>query len=334
MTSHVTVVIVNFNGGDHIMKCVKALERQSCSHQILIVDNASIDGSAQRVHDSFPSTRILPLRRNVGFARAVNLASHRIAVPDGVMVTLNPDTSPQPDFLEQLCAPFDNNPTIGATAGTLVFQSDESRIASAGIAMHRNGVALDAGLGERWTEGEPFPVFGASGGAAAYRLKAFRDAGGFPDAFFLYLEDADLAWRLRLRGWKAVSVPRAVASHAYSASSVEGSAFKRRLLARNRLWLLARCLPASVWKRDRARIVGFDTVAMSYAAITTDLAALQGRMQGIRGLPLRLDERRSIQSRVTHSHNMIEPWLLPPVSPVRLMRLRRLTLQLSTSTSD
>src|SRR5206468_12688963 len=123
-------------------------------------------------------------------------------------------------------------------------------------------------LGERVTQaGEPLPVFGASGGAAAYRLDVFREIGGFCEPFFLYLEDVDFAWRLRLHGWEAVWAPAARATHVYSASAGEGSPLKRRLQARNRIWTLARCLPSEMWVRDWRAILAFDVGAVGYGAI-------------------------------------------------------------------
>jgi GT2 family glycosyltransferase len=326
-----TVVIVNFNGGEHLLRCLSALGCQSMPHRTLIVDNASTDGSARRAFDAFPHVSIVPLRRNVGFARAVNLAASRIDDPTGIMVTLNPDTVPATDFLEQLIRPLRDNLAIAATAGTLVFASSPAVVASAGISVHRNGVALDARLGETVVPGDPYPVFGASGGAAAFRLTTFRSIGGFCPSFFLYLEDVDLAWRLRLAGHEVLAVPTAIAAHAYSASSVEGSPLKRRLLARNRIWTLARCLPSEVWNRDRRHIVAFDMAALGFGLIRRDVAALRGRAEGIAGMPVRLRERALIQTSATAQHEDIARWIEEPLSGARLLRLRRLTGELAVT---
>lgn len=326
----VTVVIVNFNGGQTILNCLHALSNPRDQHDILIVDNASSDGSARVIHDRFPDVRIIPLRHNVGFARAVNIAAAQIR-HDGALITLNPDTVPCPEFVELLVQPLEDNPQLGSTAGTLVFSSNPSIVASAGIRVHRNGVAMDDLLGENHIDEEDGvrPVFGASGGAAAYRLAAFCEAGGMCEPFFLYLEDVDLAWRLRLRGWGSVNVRAAIATHDYSSSSVEGSAFKRRLLARNRIWTLARCLPRELWIRDRAAILAFDLLAAGHGTVTRDLASLQGRAAGIAGLPPRLRERTSIQTEAIVNAETIAEWIHPAISPRRLMQLRRLTRALA-----
>lgn len=327
---HPTVVIVNFNAGDALLRCLGGLAEQTVAHHVIVVDNASSDHSARIAHDRYPSVRFLPLRRNVGFARAVNLAAGRIPDEDSALVLLNPDTVPRPDFIERLVEPLASDPGVGAAAGTLVFSSVKNTIASAGIVIHRNGVAIDARLGEPLDTTRPVqPVFGASGGAAAYRLATFRRLGGFCEPFFLYLEDVDLAWRLQLAGLSAVSVPSAVATHDYSSAAGEGSPFKRRMLARNRIWTLARCLPDPLWKRDRLWILSFDIAAAGFAATRLDIPAFRGRVEGVAALPTRLRERTSIQAAASVHWEHVADWIQPPVSPRELLRLRRLTFALA-----
>ncbi len=325
----VTVIIVNYRSGSVLPACLTALREQTIPHCVSIVDNASGDGSARMIHQAFPEVSILPLRRNVGFARAVNIAARRS--DSDIIVALNPDTIPAPDFLEEMTAPFRKEPRVAAVAGTLVFESRPDVIASAGISVHHNGVAIDAMLGERHDPTRsPMPVFGASGGAAAYRRSAFLQAGGLVEPFFMYLEDVDLAWRLRLRGHESVWAPAAVARHRYSSSAGEGSKFKRRLLARNRIWTLARCLPDEIWKRDLGRILAFDTAAFGYSMATLDEAAAFGRLAAVTGLLPRLAERRVIQRERTVTIDEIDRWIGPSMSPKRLMALRELTGKLAS----
>lgn len=323
------VILVNFNAGPRLLTCLEALSRQTGPHTVTVVDNASTDGSTRAAHAAYPAHRYLPLRRNTGFSRAVNLAVERSRAE--VIILLNPDTTPDEDFVEQITRPFRSSVNkLGAVAGTLVFESRPDIVASAGIAVHRNGVAIDQGLGEPLDRNaEPRPVFGASGGAAAYLREAFLDAGGFPDVFFLYLEDVDLAWRLRLRGWESLWAPAAVARHAYSASAGEASPLKRRLLARNRIWTLTRCLPDELLSDDGLRIALFDCGAFGYSALARDWPALRGRLEALARLAPRLCERRQIQRRRIASLHEIENWLQPSISPLRLRELRRLTASLA-----
>src|SRR5690606_30776902 len=128
-----------------------------------------------------------------------------------VVVLLNNDTVAEPDVIARITAPLERDQRVGAVAATMVFAGAPDMVASAGIEVFRDGLALDRGLGLPRTEfAVPAPVFGASAGAAAYRRAALEDVGCFPEQFFMYLEDVDLAWRLRLRGWEAVHAPGAV----------------------------------------------------------------------------------------------------------------------------
>lgn len=330
MSGRTCVVIVNYNSGIALTACLEALQQQTVRHDVVVIDNASVDDSARSAYDKFPMTRIIPLRHNTGFARGFNVGVERVPPTCSTVVALNPDTLPEPVFLERLVAPLDD-PTIASVAGTLTFSSAPNRIASAGINVHRNGVAIDSRVGLP-TEllPEPHPVFGASGGAAAYRLSAFRDVGGFCEPFFMYLEDVDLAWRLRLHGWKAVWESGARATHDYSSSAGEGSPFKRRLLARNRIWTLARCLPQPIWKRDRRSILTFDLLAVAHGVARRDSAALSGRAQAVATLPLRLPEGTGIQRSASSEWDAIEPLIQPAINPRELLLLRRLTERLAT----
>ena len=332
-TPDVTAVIVNYNGARYLERGIASLLDQSLRPHIMVVDNASTDGSARAVFERFPEVEIVPLRRNRGFARAVNLAARRTRSP--VLVLLNLDAVAEHEFVERLTAPVFKRPEIGSAAGTLVFERAPTTVASAGIAVHSNGVAIDTSLGEPLQrETEPAPVFGASGGAAALRRSAFLDAGGFPEAFFLYLEDVDLAWRLRLLGWESLCVPSAVARHAYSASAGEGSPFKRRLLARNRLWTIARVWPDELLHAGASSIAAHDVLALAHGVVTVDRAALRGRAEGLAGLPLRLCERRGIQRGRVAAPADLAGWVRPSLSPRKLLELRRLTRRLAEPPSE
>lgn len=329
--SSITVIIVNYNGGERLIRCLGALSRQSRTPGVLVVDNASQDDSLRAAYDRFPTFDYLPLRSNVGFSLAVNIGVARTEAP--AIILLNPDTVPEEQFIEEIMAPLADR-DIGAVAGTLVFESAPEIIASAGITMHRNGLAMDARLGEKLNHTDVMrPIFGASGGAAAFSRRAFIDAGGLPDQFFLYQEDVDLAWRLRLRGWQIVTAPKATARHTYSASAGEGSQLKRRLNARNRIWTLARCMPGELLHDRWPAIISYEAKALGYGAIR-DRASLLGRAEALVKLAPRLCERRAIQRRSRVEPGALESLLEEPLSAAEQLRLRRLTRSLADAAPD
>jgi GT2 family glycosyltransferase len=320
-----SIVIVSYNGWHHVQRCLQAIERQ-LPHgvDVTTVDNGSTDGTPRQIMDAFPWVRLIESGTNLGFAAGCNLG---IENSDSEFVMLlNSDVVIQPGFINEMLAPFDGSRRLGATAAAMVFQSNPEMVASSGIEVYRNGLALDRGLGmPRAQLVDLQPVFGPSGGASTFRRAALDDVGLFPQAYFMYLEDVDLAWRLRLRGWDTVLAAQAVAEHASSASSGEGSPFKRRLLARNRIWLAIRCLPTWLLARMWWRIALYDMLVIASAPIRRDGSSVRGRFDALRGIRSPVAERRQIQARNTARRHDIEPWIRREPSPVELLRQRRLS---------
>ncbi|MDI3339535.1 MAG: glycosyltransferase family 2 protein [Sphaerobacter sp.] len=329
MSSVTSVVIVTYNGWPLLRACLASLrEQERQPDEIIVVDNGSRDETRARLPVEFPEVRLVASQRNLGFAAGNNLG---IAWARGdVIVLLNNDTVAEPGCIAGLVAPLERDPAIGAVAATMVFAGARDVVASAGIEVFEDGLALDRGLGRPLASlGGPRPVFGASAGAAAYRRAALHDVGLFPESFFMYLEDVDLAWRLRLRGWEAVHAPDAIVRHRYSASSVEGSAWKRRLLARNRMWVIVRCVPTPLLRRGAWRVLQYELLASGYALAHRDWPALHGRWSGLVGLRERLRERQAIQSAAVVPPERLAAWLRPPLPPRELVHLRRVTAELA-----
>lgn len=319
----VAIVIVNWNGARLLPDCLDALRAQARpADEIIVVDNGSTDGSLALLAGRYPGVRVVPLGANHGLAGGMNAG---IAASDApIVVALNNDTIASPGWLGALVAPLEADPALGSTMSTMLFAHAPGWIAAAGIAVHRNGLALEDRVGERFDPGEtaPRPIFGPSAGAAAYRRAMLDEVGYLDPDFFMYLEDVDLAWRARLRGWASLHVPTATIRHIYSASSVQGSAFKSFHLARNRLWSLRKCLPADLARRHWPAIVAYDLYAGIYTAATRDRASLRGRLAGLGGAHI-ARKRRAIQARRTAPAAALEAWLRPAPSPLAMLRLRR-----------
>lgn len=325
----VSVVIVTYNGWSWLRECLASLAPQvRPGDEVIVVDNGSSDGIVENLAREFPWVVVVEAGSNLGFAAGNNLGVQRAS--GDVLLLVNNDIVAEPGFVSALLEPLEARPEVGAVAATMVFANDPDVVASAGIEVYDNGLALDRGLGRRRAEFEAgAAVFGASAGAAAYRRTAFEAAGGFAEPFFMYLEDVDLAWRLRLLGWEAVHAPGAVVRHVYSASAREASPFKRRLLARNRLWVLVRCLPRPLLRRCWWRAVRYDLMAAGYALVRGDFAALAGRVAALGGLPARLRERRQIQASARVPAATLARWVRPAPSARDMLRLRELTARLA-----
>ncbi|MHB8647660.1 MAG: glycosyltransferase family 2 protein [Thermomicrobiales bacterium] len=324
MHATISVIIVSYHGRHLLEPCLRALLAGSrLPDEVIVVDNASSDDTVVWLSNAYPTVRLYRSGVNLGFAAANNLGIRASAGTH--LLTLNNDTEIAPDALTKLAAVLDDaGPTVGATMPTMVFAQSPNVIACAGLETFTNGVVRDAGVGRRVTKvGVPYPIFGPSAGAALYRRAALDDVGLFDPAFFMYLEDADLAWRLRLRRWTTLAVPAAIVRHSVSATAGYGSPRKAYYLARNRWWCLLKNLPGPLLRQYLGDLVRYDAAAVTYATLTGDRASLIGRRDAMRDLPAIRRARATIQARVTAPTDDIASWLLPSPPLVATVRERR-----------
>jgi GT2 family glycosyltransferase len=304
-----------------LQTCLESLARQTAADfEIIVVDNGSHDGSARLVHSDWPSVRLLALTHNRGFSGGVNAGFH--LARGEYLVLLNNDAQADPDFIASLVAPLRHNRALGATAGIMTFAHQPRLVASAGIRFHRDGVALDDRMLQAVSDlpTTPTPVWGASGGADAYRRAALQDVGCFDEQYFAYLEDVDLAWRLRLRGWETLLNPAAQVRHVYSATGGEGSPFKDWLVARNRWRVIWRCVPTPLLRRDWPLMLQYDLLACALGAARGRWTTLTGRIAALQQLPALASQRRQIQATRNASLAELDRWLLPARAPWTIWR--------------
>jgi len=319
----VSAVIPTLNGRGLLAACLAALfAGERVPDEIIVVDNGSTDGTIAWLAETYPRVIVVQCAANLGFASANNVGIHR-ATGDAIF-TLNNDANVTPGALAALVAALDTaGERCGTAMATMVFAHRPEIVANAGIVFSRDGVAREIGVGEPYDATlPPFPIFGPSAGAALYRRAALHDVGLFDPAFFLYLEDADLAWRLRLRRWETVSVPAARVTHAYSATAGHGSARKAYYLARNRAWCLGKNLPDTLLRCHAVALATYDAAAVAFALATGDGASLAGRRQAFAERTAILHARARVQARVTADTDALDAWLASPLSPVATLRER------------
>ena len=230
----VAVVIVSWNSERFLEECLESLRAlQRPPSEIVLVDNASRDGSADLARERYPEVQVVDLDHNAGFCAANNLGIKLTTSP--FVLVLNPDTRLDPQFLEQLLPAFED-PGVGLAAGKLL-RFDGRTIDSAGQLLGRSRQPKDRGYGkpDRGQFDRDEVLFGVCGAAALYRrtmLDTVADPGGryFDESFFAFVEDLDLAWRAGRMGWKTAYRHRARAEHARGGSA-SGSPWLRRLAA-------------------------------------------------------------------------------------------------------
>jgi len=222
MTDVSIVLVTHDSAGDLPVSLAAALAQRGVAVETIVVDTASRDGSPDLARRLAPSARVIALEENVGFSAAMNVGID--ASTSRYVLSLNPDCRLEPDFAAILASRLDARPDVGSASGRILRAEGTDlrptgRLDSAGIVFRASGRHFDRGSEEpaegRYLEEEE--VAGATGAAGFYRraaLESGRISTGFFDAdFFLYREDADLAWRLRHLGWKCLYVPAAVACH-------------------------------------------------------------------------------------------------------------------------
>ncbi|MEA2407368.1 MAG: hypothetical protein QOE69_1487 [Thermoleophilaceae bacterium] len=259
-----------------------ALDAAGARGELVVVDNGSTDDSAERVAREVPEARWIAMGDNLGFSTAVNRGL-REGTAEWVLL-LNNDATLESDALRiALDAPIPAD--VGTIALQMRFAGRPEIVNSAGIGVDVLGVAFDRFLGEPAEGGASAPaeVFGACAGAALFRRAMLEDIGGFDSGIFVYLEDADVAWRARMAGWRALYAPDAVAWHAHSATARHGSSFKYFHVGRSRVRILARNADRRHLLRYGLLIVLYDLAYVAFVAVTDrTLAPVTGRLAGLR----------------------------------------------------
>lgn len=249
---HGRAVVVNWNGRDLVPACLASLTAQTCraDFEIVVVDNASTDGSAAWLNRC-PDIDVRHAPRNLGFAGGMHLATTDF-VGDW-LVLLNSDATFAPDAVERMVAVLDapGHERVGAVTAKILLAAPAPDgtvlVNSTGNVITRRGTGADRDwLVPEGQESSDPEVFGFCGGAALLRGTALREVGGFDPTLFLYYEDTDLSWRLRLGGWSVRYEPTAVARHQHAASSDVRSALFRYYNTRNSLLVFTRYAPARI----------------------------------------------------------------------------------------
>ena len=316
----IAIVITNWNGQQYLEPCLRSIFAQDFrDFEVLLVDNASTDDSVEFVRRHYPQVRLLQNEKNVGLCAANNRGIQ--ATDAEFVLILNNDTELEPDCLGELIRVIIQNPKIGMAATKMLLTDRRNMIESAGIVVDKVGIGWGLRTGELDQTGVelPSPVFGACGGAALYRRAMLLEIGLFDADFFVYLEDADVAWRGQWAGWQAVYVPTARVYHAHSATIKEGSPFKTRLLTRNKIWMIAKSYPMPHLMAYLPLILLYEALSLGYAVVKgRGMTALKARLEAFRGLPHMLTKRRQMVRKISARTMMNK--LHPIENPLSLWR--------------
>lgn len=248
----VSVVVLNWNGAEMLRQFLPSVLQYSQGEEIevCVADNASTDASREVLRTEFPEVRVIELDQNYGFAEGYNRALEQVEAT--YVVLLNSDVEVTPYWLDPLVAYMDVHSEVAACQPKLLSHREKSRFEYAGAA----GGYIDR-YGYPFCRGRIFDVveedegqydtvrsvLWATGAALFIRLEAYREAGGLDGRFFAHMEEIDLCWRLRSRGWKLVCVPKSVVYHVGAATLKKENPQKTFLNFRNNLIMLYKNLP-------------------------------------------------------------------------------------------
>ncbi len=298
-TPHFSVVIPNWNGKHFLTTCLDAIGRQSLPNiEVIIVDNASSDGSQQFIKGAYPGFQLVELERNRGFTGACN---HGMDLASGEFIALlNNDTEVQQDWAAEVVAAFEQHPEVGIVASKMLLFDQRCRFHTAGDFFTNDGRAGNRGAWETDTGqyDRAEYVFSACGGSAAYRRSMLEEIGTLDDDFFFLLEDVDLAWRAQLAGYRVWYTPTAIVYHHLSATG--GGATASYHDGRNSIWLIVKNMPAGLLRRYGWRIL-LRQVVQTWEALRAwrgleARARLRGSLAGLLGVGDMLRKRKQVQA--------------------------------------
>ena len=241
--SQVSIVIPNYNGMAFMEACLTSVLADAPEAELIVVDNASKDGSLEYTREHFPEVCILTMDQNYGFARAVNEGIKAATRP--YVILLNNDTEVEPGFTDALAEALQDDEKVFSAQAKLIQLHHPEKLDDAGNFYCALGWAFARGkdCSSTYYE-EQDRVFAACAGAAIYRKAIFEEIGYFDEAHFAYLEDIDIGWRARIYGYQNLYAPQAKVLHAGSGTSGSRyNEFKVTLSSRNNIWIIYKNMP-------------------------------------------------------------------------------------------
>jgi GT2 family glycosyltransferase len=318
---NVCVAIVTCNSARYIGRCLNAvLGGAEPPLQVVVVDNASTDNTLQILKEFSGRIQVIANPRNVGFAEGQNQVLRATSTP--WVLTLNPDVLVQPDFIRHLVEAGEADPQAGAVCGKLLsigpgFEPlEDSRIDSTGIFFTPAMRHFDRGWHE--PDGHHFErmeyVFGASAAAALFRRELIDDIsidGNFFDPdFFVYREDADVAWRAQLQGWRCLYTPRAVAHHVRTVTRGNRRGLPALLnmhSVKNRFLMRIKNVTPSLYRRYWLPMTLRDLLVIG-GSLLWEYSSLPAFWHAARCLPRALRQRRIIMQRRRITDDELAAW--------------------------
>jgi GT2 family glycosyltransferase len=296
--SECAIVIVAWNCWEHLCRCLDALSAQTISgFRVVIVDNGDAEDQQIERASSYPKVSYVKSCSNLGFA-AGNNRGIEIAQGAGWIILLNPDTLPAVDWFEKMMEAAVQYPEF-AVFGSRLLKADNPRVLDGeGDCYHVSGMVWRSGMGlaARGKPDEPWEVFSPCAAAALYKSDALRQVGGFDEDFFCYMEDVDVGFRLRLAGYRCMTVSGAEVLHVGSATTGKRSDFYVYYGQRNLVWTYVKNMPGILfWLFLPLHFVLNIAAIILLLFRRQGILAVKAKWNAIEGIPKMWHKRKIIQ---------------------------------------
>jgi len=325
MEPSVDIIVLNYNGRRYLHECLSALSRMTYdNYAVCFVDNGSTDDSVEYVRANFPQFKLKVLARNVGFARANNLAIEDC--DKDFICLLSNDVVVTEAWLDKLMLVFEN-PKVGLAVPKMY--DFDGFINSGGGICDLYGFAFNRGIGEKdvGQYDEPILLQYGCAGAAVIRRSVLLKVGLFDEKYFMYHEDVDLSWRIRLQGYEIVYCPSAVVYHKHMGTGVTGKKKKDRtriisLWEKNRVRTLLKNYELSTLATVIPTLIMLKFLHVGYALYHKDVREVTGFLAGylwnFRNIRDTFRQRAKIQASRIISDSEVKKLLIPWSIELRL----------------
>ena len=311
----VSVVVLNWNGKDHIEECLSTLFKQTYKNfEAIVVDNGSKDGSNETIKKKFPKAKLIENSKNLGFCKANNQG---IKISKGkYVITLNNDTKLDKDWIKELVKVAEEHPEAGMLSCKMLFYDKPNKINSRGLKLYYDAKAVDDGFDVLDSDNEEIKeVFGPCGGAAFFSRGLINDISlnneFYDEDFFIYSDDLDVSFRARWRGWKCLYVPKAKLYHKFQGTTGKISNFGLYYGIKNKIFFILKNYPLTSLIKYSPIIITRQFISFLYYLIKLNPAAFKSRIVILYKTPKMLRKRWKIQRNRKVKSEELKKWLLP-----------------------
>ncbi len=311
----VSVVVINWNGKQHLPPCLDSLRGQTYPRvEVIVADNASTDGSQALVREQYPAVKLVALPENRGFTGGNNAGIE--ASTGEIVILLNNDTEVDAGWVVAVVDAFERHPDAGMVASKMLLFDRRDTFHTAGDYYQLDGMPGNRGVWQQDTgqyDADEY-VWGACGGAMAVRRGVLDRVGLLDDDFFFSAEDVDFAWRAQLAGFRCVYAPQSVVYLHLAATG--GDVTASYYNGRNFIYVLAKNYPGDLFRRHWRLVLGRQgRIALEAVRAWRGEAArarLRGMAAGVWNLPKMLRKRREVQANRRVSIDYLERMLVRP----------------------